>query len=80
MPGQPGSTVELTPVLLIADGQEVTVGKPAVEGAKVVAEVIGHEKDDKIIVYKYKAKVRYRRKKGHRQPYTKLAIKQIVTG
>ena len=79
MPAEQGSTVELAPVLVIADGEQVTLGKPAVEGAKVIAEVIGHEKGDKVLVYKYKSKVRYRRKKGHRQLYTELAIKEIIT-
>jgi large subunit ribosomal protein L21 len=65
-------------VLLIADGDKLTVGTPTVEGAKVVAEVLGEGKRDKIIVFKYKPKVRYRRKKGHRQIYTRLAIKEIL--
>ncbi len=75
-----GETVELDRVYLIADGDKVTVGKPTIEGAKVIASVVGEGKKDKTIVYKFKAKVRYRRKKGHRQPYTKLAIKEIVVG
>ena len=70
--------VELDRVLLIADKEKVTVGSPVIEGAKVVAEVLGEAKGDKIIVFKYKPKVRYRRKKGHRQLYTRLAIKEIV--
>ena len=73
-----GDTVELDKVYLIADGDKVTVGNPTVPGAKVIANVVGNGKGDKVIVYKFKAKVRYRRKRGHRQPYTKLAIKEIV--
>jgi len=73
-----GDTVELDKVYLIADGDKVTVGNPTVPGAKVIANVVGNGKGAKVIVYKFKAKVRYRRKKGHRQPYTKLAIKEIV--
>ena len=75
-----GSNVELDKVLLIADGEKVTVGQPLVEGAKVVATVLEQGKRKKIIVFKYKAKVRYRRKTGHRQLYSKLAIRQIVVG
>jgi large subunit ribosomal protein L21 len=75
-----GDTVELDKVYLVADGDKVTVGKPTVPGAKVIANVLGEGKGDKVIVYKFKAKVRYRRKRGHRQPYTKLAIKEIVVG
>jgi large subunit ribosomal protein L21 len=73
-----GSTIELDQVLLIADGERVKVGTPTVEGAKVIAEVLGEDKGDKVIVFKYKPKVRYRRMKGHRQIYTRLAIKEIV--
>ena len=75
---QPGDKVELDKVLLVADGEKVTVGKPLVEKAKVVAEAIDEGKSKKIIVFKYKPKVRYRRKIGHRQLYTTLAIKQIT--
>ena len=78
LPAAEGSTIELDKVLLIADGKKLTVGTPTVEGAKVVAEVLGEGKRDKIIVFKYKPKVRYRRKKGHRQIYTRLAIKEIL--
>lgn len=78
LPAVEGSTVELDQVLLVADGESVRVGTPTVEGAKVLAEVIGEGKGKKIIVFKYKPKVRYRRMKGHRQLYTRLAIKEIV--
>ena len=80
LPVEPGSKVEFDRVLLVADGEAVTVGKPLVEKAKVVAEALGEVKGDKIIVFKYKPKVRYRRKRGHRQIYTTLAIKQILLG
>ena len=73
-----GDTVELDRVLLIADGDQVTVGQPTVEGAKVMATSQGEGKGKKIIVFKYKSKVRYRRKRGHRQLYTRLMIDKIV--
>jgi len=73
-----GDSVELNQVLLVADGKKVSVGTPIVEGAKVIAEVVGDGKGKKTIVFKYKSKVRYRRKRGHRQLYTRLAIKEIV--
>jgi len=73
-----GDTVDLDRVLLIADGDRVTVGAPTVEGAKVVATSQGEGKAKKIIVFKYKPKVRYRKKTGHRQLYTRLVIDRIV--
>ena len=73
-----GSTVELDRVLLIADGDRVSVGTPMVTGAKVVATSQGDGKGKKIIVFKYKPKVRYRKKTGHRQLYTRLVIDKIV--
>jgi large subunit ribosomal protein L21 len=75
-----GGTIELDRVHLVADGDKVTLGRPTIVGAKVVADVVGDGKRDKVIVFKYKPKVRYRIKKGHRQPYTRLAIKEIVVG
>lgn len=73
-----GNTVELNRVLLIADGERVIVGTPTVDGAKVVATSQGEEKGKKVIVFKYKPKVRYRKKTGHRQLYTRLVIDKIV--
>jgi large subunit ribosomal protein L21 len=73
-----GNTVELDRVLLIADGERVIVGTPTVDGAKVVATSQGEGKGEKIIVFKYKPKVRYRKKTGHRQRYTRLVIDKIV--
>ena len=73
-----GDTVELDRVLLVADGDKVTVGTPTVDGAKVVATSQGEGKGKKIIVLKYKPKVRYHKKTGHRQLYTRLTIDKIV--
>jgi len=73
-----GNTVELDRVLLIADGERVIVGTPTVDGAKVVATSQGEGRGKKVIVFRYKSKVRYRKKTGHRQPYTRLVIDKIV--
>ena len=73
-----GLPVELEKVLLVADGEKVTVGTPTIEGAKVLATSQGEGKGKKVIVFKYKPKVRYRKKTGHRQLYTKLAIDSII--
>jgi large subunit ribosomal protein L21 len=74
-----GSQVELGDVLLIADGEDVKVGHPTIAGARVVVDVLGEAKGRKIIVFKYKAKVRYRRKTGHRQWQTRLRVRDIVS-
>jgi len=73
-----GQPVELDKVLLVAQGEQVAVGTPTVPGAKVVATVTSHGRGRKLIVFKYKPKVRYRRRLGHRQYYTRLNIKEIV--
>jgi len=73
-----GNTVELDKVLLIANGDKVTVGTPTIDRAKVIATSKGEGKAKKIIVLKYKSKVRYRKKTGHRQLYTKLSIDEII--
>jgi large subunit ribosomal protein L21 len=80
MAAEPGSRVELTDVLLVSDGDKVTLGSPLVADAMVVAEVVEHGKGRKVINFKYKAKVRYRRKRGHRQGYTRLAVQEIHLG
>lgn len=74
-----GSMVEFHDVLLVDDGGDLQVGTPLVEGARVVAEVIEYGRDKKILVFKYKNKTRYRRRHGHRQAFTRLAIRQILT-
>jgi len=80
LPAEVGAVVELSDVLLVADGNDVTVGQPQVAGARVVAEVMEHGRGPKLIVFKYKNKTRYRKKTGHRQAYTRLAIRQILMG
>ena len=77
--GDVGSTIELTDVLLIGGDGEVQLGTPVLEGARVIAEIVEHGRDKKLRIFKYKAKTRYRRHMGHRQDFTRLAIRQIVT-
>jgi large subunit ribosomal protein L21 len=77
---EPGDTVKLDQVLLVSNNGEVTIGKPYVTGAQVVAKIESHGKGDKVLVYKMKRKVRYRRKVGHRQPFARLAIQSIDVG
>ena len=64
-------------VLTVVTDGSVTVGKPLVSGAKVTGKVLDQGKAKKILVFKYKAKSNYRRRQGHRQPYTKVAIEKI---
>lgn len=73
-----GAQVEFDHVLLVEDGGNVQLGHPVVPGAKVVGHVIEHDRDEKLIVFKFKAKVRYRRKTGHRQPRTQVRVTDIT--
>lgn len=75
--GNQGDAVSFERVLLLSDESEVKVGKPYVEGAIVNASILEQGKAKKIIVFKFKAKKDYRRKQGHRQPYTKVKIEKI---
>jgi large subunit ribosomal protein L21 len=72
-----GETVTLDKVFLVNQEGAVKVGAPYVDGAKVVAKVVEHGRDKKIIVFKYKAKKNYHKKQGHRQPFTKLVVESI---
>ncbi len=65
-------------VLFIGDDENTLIGNPIIKDAKVLATSLGEIKGDKIIVFKYKSKVRYRKKTGHRQIYTRLSINEIV--
>ena len=73
-----GDKVELDKVLLLSDGKKVTVGKPTVEGAKVLATSKGLVKGDKVIVFKFKHKDHFSKKNGFRAKYTRLTIDDIV--
>ena len=78
LPAEEGSTVELGEVLLIADDGEVTIGTPLIEGARVLAQVETNGRAKKIIVFKYRAKVRTRKKTGHRQNFSRLSVTEIL--
>jgi large subunit ribosomal protein L21 len=72
-----GSTVEFGEVLLIADGDKITVGKPRVAGAKVSATIESHGKGDKVTIVKFRRRKHYLRQKGHRQHYTQVRVTGI---
>ena len=75
--GEAGSTVEFGEVLLIADGEKITVGKPRVAGAKVSATIESHGKGDKVTIVKFRRRKHYLRQKGHRQHYTQVRVTGI---
>lgn len=77
--GEAGKQVDLSKVLLVADGEQVTVGAPYVQGATVTSEIVRQGRGPKIIVFKFKRRKRYRRTQGHRQAQTTLRIKEILT-
>jgi large subunit ribosomal protein L21 len=74
---EPGASYKFEEVLVIGEGDSISVGTPFVTGAEVVASVIGDGKEKKVIIYKYKSKKGFHKKKGHRQPYTKLKIETV---
>jgi large subunit ribosomal protein L21 len=73
-----GSQIELDEVLMVGGADEVKVGSPLVEGARIRAEVLDHVKGKKIIVFRYRNKKRYRRRTGHRQQYTRIKVNEII--
>ena len=73
-----GETIELDRVLFIGGDGDTVVGNPIIKDAKVVGTCLGEAKGEKVIVFKYKSKVRYRKKKGHRQTYTKILVNEII--
>lgn len=78
-PSEVDEQVDLEHVLLIKDGDNVSIGSPLIEGAMVQATVVSQVKGPKIVVFKYKPKKRYRVKTGHRQKYTRIRINSILT-
>ncbi|MBD3168006.1 MAG: 50S ribosomal protein L21 [candidate division Zixibacteria bacterium] len=80
MKSEPGDKIDLDKVMLISSEGDVKVGKPYIEGATVSAEVAGKGKDDKVTVFKFKRRVKYRVKTGHRQQFTELKITGINAG
>jgi large subunit ribosomal protein L21 len=75
---EPGKLISFD-ALVVADGDDIQIGTPTVAGAKVRAKVIEHGKEKKVVTFKYKPKRNYRKKQGHRQPFTKIKITSIAT-
>ncbi len=78
LPAEAGKRITLDEVLLVSTGDEVRIGTPLVEGARVVATVLGQEKGPKIRIFKYHPRKRYRLRAGHRQTYTRLRVDEIL--
>ena len=76
---QVGDNVVFDQVLLTSDGENVSIGKPYLENARVIGRIARQDRDRKIVVFKYKRRKGYRRKQGHRQPFTLVRIENIET-
>lgn len=76
--GEPGETITLDRVVYAADEGGIHVGTPVVEGAQVRAEIVKHGRGDKIVVFKFKRRKRYKKKQGHRQNFTELRITDVA--
>lgn len=79
IPGEIGSPVSFDKVLMFSDGEDVNIGQPVLDNVAVKGHIVEQGKAKKIIVFKYKRRKRYRRKQGHRQPYTAIKIDSIET-
>ncbi len=77
MEGNPGDEVYLDRILLVGEGESVRVGSPLVEGVRVKAEILAQRRHRKVRVFKFKRRKDYRKKAGHRQPYTGIRVKAI---
>ena len=78
LPAEAGETVEISKVLALGDENGLYIGKPYIRGARVVLKVLEQGRGEKILVFKYKPKKSYRRLKGHRQPFSKVAVDEII--
>ena len=74
-----GDEVEFAKVLLIGNDDDITIGSPTIDGAKVVLEVLSHVKGDKVLVFKKKRRKGYRKLNGHRQQFTQVLVKDIIS-
>jgi large subunit ribosomal protein L21 len=77
LPGNPGEKVTFNEVLLLG-GDKLQIGQPILAGARVEAEILGQDRGPKIVIFKFRRRKNYRRKQGHRQPYTQLKITGIT--
>ena len=76
--GEVGATVTLDQILMLADGDKVTIGSPIVQGASIQATVLSHGRGDKVMIFKFRRRKHYRKTQGHRQSYTEIQIGSIA--
>ncbi|MCX7628124.1 MAG: 50S ribosomal protein L21 [Methylophilaceae bacterium] len=76
--GEIGSNLVLDQVLMVADGDKITIGAPVVQGASVEATVVSHGRSDKVMIFKMRRRKHYRKTQGHRQAYTEIRIEKIA--
>ena len=76
--GEVGSSVTLDQILMLADGDKVTIGSPIVQGASITATVLSHGRGDKVMIFKFRRRKHYRKTQGHRQSYTEIQIGAIA--
>jgi large subunit ribosomal protein L21 len=76
--GEVGSSIVIDKVLMVADGDNITVGAPLINGATVQATVLSHGRHDKVMIFKMRRRKHYRKTQGHRQDYTEIQIQQIA--
>jgi large subunit ribosomal protein L21 len=75
--GEPGTKLEFGEVLLVGDGDKISIGRPTVKGAKVAAELVGHLRGEKIRIFKFKRRREYRRRRGYRSELTRIRVTGI---
>ena len=75
--GEPGEKLTFENVMLVSNGDSITVGQPYVKGASLIAEVVGHLRGPKLKIFKFKRRREYRRRKGHRDELTKIRVTSI---
>lgn len=80
LPAEAGGSVEFAEVLMLTEGENVEVGTPLVEGARVTAKVLEHGRGEKIVIVKFRRRKNYRRTQGHRQNYTRVEITGVARG
>jgi large subunit ribosomal protein L21 len=76
---EPGSSIDFSKVLMIADGEQIKLGKPFIEGSTVTAEVTGHGRHDKIRIIKFRRRKHHLKRQGHRQDFTELKVTGIAS-